>query len=94
MTNGLPVEPGSLLDGAINLLTQLAVEGSVGSAQLGLTKLVDVQNSAHMLALGTRIKVGMEGVGDPRQLVSTLYEQWYGKPTPAAAPSATEDIAW
>lgn len=75
-----PIEPGSDLDKAIDLMVQQA-QGAVPGGLIDSFRLIDPWNPAHMLALGTRIHMGVLGVDDLNNVVAGLHAQWYGQPT-------------
>lgn len=77
----LPIKPGSKLDWAIEAVVVHEISGAP-IPDVSALFLVDPLNSAHMLALGTRIYVRRSGVDDPAQLIASLHDQWYGKPNP------------
>lgn len=84
MARDLPIEPGSEVDTGIDMLLRISLRGGqfdppIPVTQLATIRLIDIHNAAHMLALGTRLKLHLDGVTDPGALVSDVFDQWYGK---------------
>lgn len=85
MARDLPIDPGSEVDTGIGMLLRISLQGGqfdppIPLTQLATIRLIEVRNAAHMLALGTRLKLHLDGVTNPGALVSDVFDQWYGKP--------------
>lgn len=77
-----PIEPGSDVDDAINAVVAYEMDdGEDSLPTVAQLSLVGFENSAHMLALGTRLVARRQGIRDPLALTASLYGMWYGQPS-------------
>jgi hypothetical protein len=72
-----PIEPGSELDKAIDrTIAGINAIGPIPSdAEFGL---IDRDNEAHMIALGTRTWLHLQGITKPNELHHAVHALWYG----------------
>jgi hypothetical protein len=73
----LPIEPGSPVDLAMDTYLWHLTEDQ--PAWTEPARQIELENPAHMLALGTRLFATQRGIFGPKALVAPLYRQWYGQ---------------
>jgi hypothetical protein len=74
----LPIRPGSAEDIALNSI--VANMMAKMPFNMDAFQLIAMSNPNQMLALGTRCWCYKAGIKEPNDLVSVLYQQWYGQP--------------
>jgi hypothetical protein len=78
MSTDLPIEPGSPLDYALDSCARHVALNH--PFNLDAWKMITMsRNGAHMLAFGTRVWLMKAGVTEPRNLVTSIHDQWYGQ---------------
>ncbi len=75
---GFPVEPGSDLDRALDTRVRHLLNGG-GDMDLDAWRLIALDDSGHMLALGTRLSLYLMGVHEPSSLTEPMFMMWYGQ---------------